>query len=162
MRTMLVLLIPLVLIGCRPQTHEMTPQEKETAKREIAGILDSIVRACNQLDCQKALMPYSDSPDFMGVNTDGSVCDFDALRDNNTALFNAVSSFTFTTTKVDFHFIGDKSVLCTWIGSSEIILKTGEHVRTPTLVSTLLFSRLSDEWKITYSHQSASPLIFVR
>ena len=137
----------------------MTPQEKETTKKEIAGIVDRIVRGCDQLDIQEALKPYSDAPNFVAVNTDGSVVDHEGFKTINAELFKSVSSFKFTTTKEDFHFLADNLVLCTWIGSSEIILKSGEHSKIPSFATTLLFSKVNNDWKIVYSHQSASPLM---
>ena len=135
----------------------MTHQEKDAAKKEIAGIVDGIVRSCDQLDYQGALKPYFDSPGFVAVNTDGSVVDYQGFKNLNTELFKTVTSFTFTTTKLDVHFLTDTVLLCTWTGNSEIVVKSGEHFRTPAFAATLLFSKVNNEWKITYSHESASP-----
>jgi hypothetical protein len=159
LRTNSFLLLSFFFIACQQQPHPMTPQEKETAQKEIAGIVDGIVRGCNQLDVQEALKPYSDSPNFVAVNTDGSVVDHEGFKTINAELFKAVSSFKFTTTKEDFRFLGDNLVLCTWIGRSEVVLKSGEHSRIPAFATTLLLSKVNNEWKIIYSHQSASPLM---
>lgn len=137
----------------------MSPQEKETVKKELAGIVEGIVRGCDQLDIQEVLKSYSDSRDFVAVNTDGSVVDYEGFKDINTELFTALTSFKFTTTKEDFRFLTDSLVLCTWIGNSEIVLKSGEHLKIPAFVTTFLFSKVNNEWKIMYSHQSASPSI---
>jgi hypothetical protein len=135
----------------------MNPQEKETAQKEIAGIVDGIVRGCDQLDIQEVLKPYSDSANFVAVNTDGSVVDHEGFKTINAELFKAVSSFKFTTTKEDLRFLGDNLVLCTWIGRSELVLKSGDQFRIPAFATTLLLSKVNNEWKIIYSHQSASP-----
>ena len=156
LRTILFLILPFFFIACQQQPHQMTPQEKDAAKKEIAGIVDGIVRSCDQLDYQGALKPYYDSPSFVAVNTDGSVVDYEGFKSLNTELFKAASSFKFNTTKVDVHFLADNVVLCTWTGNSEIGLKSGEHFRTPAFAATLLFSKVNSEWKITYSHESAS------
>lgn len=159
MRTILFLLFSFFFIACQQQPRQLTSHEKETVKKEISGIVDDIVRGCDQLDIQEILKPYSDSPDFVAVNTDGSVVDYEGFRSINTELFKALSSFKFTTTKEDFRFLADNLVLCTWVGSSEIVLKSGEHFKIPAFVTTLLFSKHDNEWKIMYSHQSASPSI---
>ena len=135
----------------------MTHQEKDAAQKEIAGIIDGIVRSCDQLDYQGALKPYFDSPSFVAVNTDGSVVDYEGFKNLNTELFKTVTSFTLTTTKLDVHFLTDTVLLCTWTGNSEIVVKSGEHFRTPAFAATLLFSKVNNEWKIMYSHESASP-----
>ena len=135
----------------------MTHQEKDAAQKEIAGIIDGIVRSCDQLDYQGALKPYFDSPSFVAVNTDGSVVDYEGFKNLNTELFKAVSTFKFTTTTLDVHFLTDNVVLCTWTGNSEIVLTSGERFRTPAFAATLLFSKVNNEWKIMYSHESASP-----
>lgn len=159
MRTNVLLLLSFFIIACQQQPHQMTPQEKETAKAEIAGIVEGIVHGCDRLDIQEALKPYSDSPGFVAVNTDGSVVDHEGFKTINAELFEAVSSFRFTTTKEDIRFLADNLVLCTWIGSTEIVLKSGEHSRIPAFATTLLFSKVNHEWKIIYSYQSASPSV---
>jgi|SRR3989339_418120 len=157
LRTNSLLILSFFFIACRQQPHQGTPQEKETAKKEIAVIVDGIVRGCDQLDIQEALKPYSDSPDFVAVNTDGSVVDYEGFRTINAEVFKAASSFKFITAKQDFHFLAENLVLCTWIGSSDIVLKSGEHFKIPAFATTLLLNKVNNEWKILYSHQSASP-----
>lgn len=47
-------------------------------------------------------------------------------------------------------------MLYTWIGKAEIELKTGEKINFDSYVGTMLFRKLSNKWKITYAHESAS------
>ena len=157
LRTTSFLLLSLFFIACQQQPHQMSPQEKEVAKKEIADIIDGIVRGCAQLDIQEVLKPYSGSSAFVAVNTDGSVVDYEGFKNINAELFKAVSSFKFISRVEDFRFLGDNLVLCTWIGSSAMVLKSGEHFKIPAFATTLLLSKVNNEWKIIYSHQSASP-----
>ena len=146
-------------IGCNPtsdkETTEMTETEKETAKQEISSINASVIKGVNELNVDAALKGYS--TDCRGVNTDGTSFDYVSLAGGFSQSFGGVKSLNFTKVKEDFKFISKTFVLCTWTGTVEPELKTGEHLKNDPHTASLLYSKINNEWKIVYEHDSESP-----
>ncbi len=149
------------LTSCQNQSTEFewTEQEKEIAKKEISNVVKVIIENAEKVDVQSAIEPYLNSPEFMLVNPDGSVDNYDNFKNKATESFNQFTAYNQTTIKEEYRFLNKDLVLYTWIGKAEIILKTGEKMNFKSYVGTMLFSKLNNEWRITYAHESASPPI---
>jgi len=147
----------LFLVSCQNESSEMTSQEKETAKKEISDIGKSIVQSVEQLDIESAIKPYSDSPDFLIINPDGSYQDYAGFKNANTEAFKQLTSMKQTNIKEEFRFLSKTQVLYTWFGKNEIELKTGEKIKNESYIGTMLFNKINNEWRIVYAHESASP-----
>ena len=142
-------------------TTELAPADKEEVKREIAGRIDEIIKGCKQLNIDTALNAYWDSPDFEIVSTDGSVINFQTMKNTAAAFFKSAKYVTYTTIKEDFKFLSKSLVMCTWIGREEDELKTGEHTKIDPYVGSMLFGKIDNEWKIVYVHESSAPAMKV-
>jgi hypothetical protein len=163
--TSIIILTAIFLCGCQyadnssqPSVNvtELSPGDKEVVKKEIAASIDQIIRGCTQLNADTALNPYWNSPDFVIVNPDGSVANFQAMKDAKSAFMKSAKYVTFTTTKEDFKFLSKSLVLCTWTGRDEFELKTGEHMKIVPYVGSMLFSKAGNDWRIIYSHESSA------
>ncbi len=154
-----VIIFSLLLVSCQNESSEMTPKEKETAKKEISDIGKGIIQSVERLDIESAIKPYSDSPDFLMINPDGSYQDYAAFKSSNTEAFNQLTSMKQTNIKEEFRFLSKKQVLYTWFGKNEIELKTGEKIKNESYIGTMLFNKINNEWRIVYAHESASPPI---
>jgi hypothetical protein len=137
-------------------TTELSPADKEQVKREIAGRIDEIIKGCKQLNADTALNAYWDSADFVIVNTDGSVINFQTMKNTTATFFKSAKYVTYTTVKEDFKFLSKSLVMCTWTGREEYELKTGEHMKADPYVGSMLFSKIGNEWKIVYAHESST------
>ena len=93
----------------------------------------------------------------MVINPDGSIVNYDNFKINGIESFKQFTAYNQTTIKEEYRFLNKNLVLYTWIGKAEIELKTGEKMNFDSYVGTMLFSKLNNEWKITYAHESASP-----
>jgi ketosteroid isomerase-like protein len=155
------LLITLVLFfffGCAKQEPaQMTPQEQETAKKEIREVVNLIVQAANKMDVEALLQPYSNSPDFILFNTDGSMVDYQGGKNGTAEWFKSLAALKFTTVKDEFRFLPNNIVICAWLAKCEMTLKTGEHSKIDTYGITLVFRKIDNQWKVIYSHESALP-----
>ena len=159
MKNMLLFILAIIFMSCQQRPSEMTPEAKDVVKKEISSIVSGILQSLEKSDIEAALKPYSSSTDFIAVNTDGSIVDYQGLKNANVEAFKILSLIKFTTGKEYFRFLSDSLVLYTWVGSAEQLLKSGEHSKTPAYVATLLFSKVNYEWKVIYSHESASPSV---
>ncbi len=62
--------------------------------------------------------------------------------------FKTLASMNSRTIRQDFTFLSKDLVTCTWIGSNEFQLKTGEKMKIEPYIGSLLFRRKVTEWKI--------------
>jgi len=154
-----IVVTSLFFLSCQNKPSELTPQQKETAKKEISDIGKYVIKSCEQLDINAAKKPYLNSPDFIIINPDGSYLNFQEFLNANTEAFKQFSAMKQETIKEDFRFLTKTQVLYTWFGKTEIELKSGEKMKFESYIGTMLFSKINNEWKIAYVHESASSLI---
>ena len=154
-----IILFSFTLTSCQNQSAEFewTEKEKEIAKKEISNVAKVIIESAEKVDIQSALEPYLNSPEFMVVNPDGSIDNYDNFKINGTESFKQFTAYNQTTIKEEYRFLNKDLVLYTWIGKAEIVLKTGEKMSFDSYVGTMLFRKLNSKWRITYAHETASP-----
>jgi ketosteroid isomerase-like protein len=159
MKTKILITLALFfLVGCAKQEPaRMTPQEQETAKKEIREVLNLLVQAANKMDLEALMQPYLNSPDFILVNTDGSMVDYQGAKNGTADLFKSLASLKFTGVKDEFRFLSNNVVICAWLSKCEMTLKTGELSKFDRYGVTFVFSKINNQWKIIYSHESALP-----
>jgi ketosteroid isomerase-like protein len=154
------LLITLVLsffFGCaKQQPAQMTPQEQETAKKEIREVISLIVEACDKMDLEALFQPYLNSPDFILINADGSMVDYQGAKNGTAELLKSLSSLKYTTVKDEFRFLPNNIVIYAVLFKCEMTLKTGERSKIDAFGVTAVFNKINNQWKIIYSHESAS------
>lgn len=154
-----LIMFSLFLVCCQNESAELTSQEKELAKKEISDIGKGVIQSVERLDIESALKPYANSPDFLMINPDGSYADYNGFKSTGTETFKQLHSMKQTTIKEEFRFLTKTQVLYTWFGRNEIELKTGEKIKNESYIGSMIFSKINNEWKIVYAHESASPPI---
>jgi hypothetical protein len=154
-----LIMFSLFFVSCQNESSELTPQEKEIAKKEISDIGKGVLQSIERLDIESALKPYLNAPDFLMINPDGSFADYNGFKRTGTETFKQLTSMKQTTIKEEFRFLTKTQVLYTWFGKNEIELKTGEKIKNESYIGSMLFSKINNEWKIVYAHESASPPI---
>ena len=161
----------ILLFGCKnsgeprkatQEKTEMSSEEKETAKREISARVDEIVKGANSLNVDAAIKPYSNEADFKIVNPDASLADYQTMKNTQNEAFKTLASMNFKTIKQDFTFLETDLVMCTWTGSNEFELKSGEKMKIEPYVGSMLFRKRNNEWSIVYAHETAAPPVTIR
>ena len=138
---------------------EISSDEREISKKAISERIEEIIKAAKELDVDAALKPYASDADFKIVNPDASVTGFQTMKNAQAEAFKTVVSMNFRTLKQEFIFLTKNLVICTWTGSNEFELKTGEKMKIDPYVGTMIFRRTDNEWKIIYAHETtASPV----
>jgi len=154
----------ILCVGCKnssdtqvtsSEKREMTVAEKETAKTEISNINTQIVSNLNALDVEASMQGYSKN--LKSVSVTGATLTYQELVDGNKAAFTGLKSFNLTKVNEDFLFISETFVLCTWTGTLEVELKTGERFKNDIHTASLLYNKIDNEWKIVYEHGSETP-----
>lgn len=138
------------------QTTELSPDEKETVKKEISARIEEIIKGAKELNVEAAAKPYSSDADFKIVNPDASVTDLKTMKSAQAEGFKTLASMNFTTIKQDFAFLAKDLVMCTWTGRNEFELKSGEKMKIEPYVGSMLFRKRNNEWKIIYAHETTA------
>ncbi len=160
----LIFLTILVISGCKnpnnmtseSQSAEISSEEKEIIKKAISNRIEEIIKGAKELDVNAALNSYSNDADFRIVNPDASVTDFQTMKAAQTEAFKTLASMNFKTIKQDFTFLTKNLVICTWTGSNEFELKSGEKMKINPYVGTMIFTKNDNEWKIIYAHETTA------
>jgi hypothetical protein len=139
----------------------ISTEEKEIIKKEISERIEEIIKGANTLDVEAAIKPYSNEADFRIVNPDATVTDFQTMKTTQVEAFKTLASMNFKTIKQDFIFLTKNTVICTWTGSNDFELKSGEKMKIDPYVGTLIFRKKNNEWKIIYAQESTAPPILL-
>lgn len=135
-------------------SQNLAAQETK-AEKEISQINTEFISAVNGQDIKGILAEYS--PGIKSVNPDGSVNDYQGISDGLTKAFQYVKSLKYSKSKEEFKVLSTGLVLCTWTGTVEIELKSGQKMMNYPHVASLLFSKTGNTWKIVYEHASEAP-----
>jgi len=157
MKKELTFLVAVTIAGCTSQPKALTDIEKDSIINEVKKDFYTMVEACNSADLNSALQLYLDSPEFLGIASDGSIVDYPQFRKANEEYFGAIASQKFVTTKESFKFLDDNLILSAWQGTNEAVLKSGEKMTFSSFGVTSLFKKIDDKWKVVYFHESGLP-----
>jgi ketosteroid isomerase-like protein len=159
MKTNLLITLALFFFfGCAKQEPaQMTPQEQETAKKEIREVVNVIFQSLEKMDVEALFQSYSNSHDFILITTEGSMLDYQGAKNEHAEWFKSLSSLKVTSVKDEFRFPPGNIVIYAWLGKFEMTLKTGEQLQIDKFGVTLIFSKIENHWKVIYQHSSALP-----
>ena len=149
----------LAIVGCaREQADSLSPQQKEQMKLEVQAATDSIISRWAALDVAGGLTYYSDSPDWVWFGPGGTRYDFKAFKKLWTEVNQSTASLKVTTVHEEFKVIARTVVICVWEGKDENIMKSGDTLIYDPHAITFVFTKIADQWKVTYTHESGIPV----
>lgn len=130
-------------------------QDQDTAKKEISAVVKLINQSLEKKDVEALFQLYSDSSDFF--TTDGSMINFQAFKNHNTAWLNSLTALKVTTYGEFYRFLPGNTVICSWTGKFEMTLKSGEELKIDKFGITYIFRKIDNNWKVIHQHASALP-----
>ena len=139
----------------------LSNSEKEKIKNELQEAINTLIAGCETLDMELAFSVFSNSPDFLMMGTDGSLCDYQTYLDNNINYLMTCANFKLTTIKEEIRVLDRDMAIFAWAYRAEAILKTGEQDIVEHAGASFVFRKVSDEWKVVYYHESSLPVIRV-
>jgi hypothetical protein len=139
----------------------LSRSEKEEIEKELREAISTLIMGCEALDMKLAFQAFSDSPDFLMMGTDGSLCDYQTYLENNISYLMTCSSFKLTTFKDEIRILNRDMAIFSWAYGAEAILKTGELDIVEKAGASFVFSKVNNEWKVVYYHESSLPAIRV-
>ncbi len=131
--------------------------EREQIKKEIKGIINNLIVGCETLDMELAFDMFSDTPDFLMMETGGALCDYQTYVNNNINYLTTCSSFKLTTRSEEIRVINRDVAIFAWSYQVVATLKTGEQDSIENAGASFVFNRVADEWKVVYYHESTLP-----
>ena len=90
------------------ETQHISNSDKEKITNEIKEAVNTVIMGCEALDMDLAFSIFSNSPDFLMIGMDGSLCDYQTYLKNNRDYLMTCSSFTLTTLKEEIKIAGKK------------------------------------------------------
>lgn len=155
MKKLCLFILSMILISCGTKTNlPLTVTDKETLKGEIKPVLTQIIENSEKGDLEKAIGPYLNSTEFIGISN-GQVFDFNGLKEGNKQYFDAMKEQKFTETLLKYTFIDKETVIVTWGGSAIAELKDGQKLKIDPFTATLIFKKIEGAWRVLYSHESS-------
>jgi hypothetical protein len=138
--------------------EHLSSSEKEKIKKELREAINTLIAGCEALDMELAFRIFSNSPGFLMMGTDGSLCDYQTYLNNNIAYLMTCSNFELTMLKEEIRILNRDVAIFSWAYRAEATLKTGEQDIFENAGATFVFSKVNkDEWKVVYYHESSLP-----
>lgn len=141
------------------QSKELSPAQISHIKKEVKAAGGGLIADLQKLDAEGSLQFYSDSPQWVMFNADGSRSSYQEARKAISDLVNSAIAYKWTTTRQDFIVLSDDTVICAWDGKDETLLKSGERVTYDPHAYTMVFKKTAGQWKIIYQQDSGNPVI---
>ena len=141
------------------EKKSLTRSEIERIHKEIKGVLDTLIFGCENLDMDLAFGMFHESPDFLMMGTGGSLSNYQEYLVNNLDYLKTCSGFKLTTNKKEIRALNCETAICAWAYRVEATLKTGEQDIIENAGASFVFSKINEEWKVVYYHESSSPPI---
>lgn len=157
MKSILFIMMVLFSFPCysNPLHVLLTPQDQNTAKKEISAVVKLINQNLEKMDVEALFQSYSDSSDF--ITTDGSMANLQVFKNHNAAWFNSLAVLKVTTFSENYRFLPGNIVICSWTGKYEMTLKTGEQLKISKFGTTYIFRKIDNKWKVIHQHASSLP-----
>ena len=137
--------------------EHLSDSEREKIKNELQEVINTLIAGCEALDMELAFGMFSNSPDFLMMGTDGSLCDYQTYLDDNINYLMTCENFKLTTFQEEIRILDHDMAIFSWAYRAEATLKTGEQDIVENAGATFVFSKVNDEWKVVYYHESSVP-----
>src|ERR1700676_4387449 len=125
--------------------NEVRPLYKDLIHYTEAAQLDSFMRC------------YAETPDFLAVSGDGMIRNYEDFKKICKDYYDSLKEQKLTTTHEIFHVLADNIVVLCWSGNIDAFFKNGDVWKMKNYTVTFLYKKISGEWKVIHSHESALP-----
>lgn len=145
--------ILLIVFGfSQKKGDQMNQKQINQAKIEVTSVFDSINSIYERKDANSALKYYSS--DFVAYATNGQKFDLQSVMDQYTKGYETLSTYKWTTYKVDFIVVTKDLAVISVDGRNESVLNSGQKLIFDPSHYTLAYKRVDGLWKFCYQHFS--------
>lgn len=135
----------------------LTAEKKQAIETEILGLTKVFFQEVEKLDIERCMTYFANTPDFLAINPDGTLGDYDALKKLNADGFSQMTALKVTAKKESVRVLSDTQALYTFSMSQAGTLKTGQKINYDNVAGTMLFTNINGAWKATFYQESAAP-----
>jgi hypothetical protein len=139
------------------KAQSLSSTEIAEIEGQLQEAINNLITGCESLDIEMAFQIFSNSPDFLMMATDGTVCDYQTYLNDNVNYLSSCSSFNLTTFQREIRVLDRNTAVLAWAYGAEATLKTGERDIIERAGASFLFKKVEDEWKVVYDHESSVP-----
>jgi hypothetical protein len=136
-------------------TQPLSVSEEKRIEQELRAAIDTLIAGCEALDMDLAFKIFADSPAFLMMATDGSLCDYQTYLTNNVDYLMTCSEFELTTFSEEIRILNRDVAVYAWSYGAKATLKTGEQDIIDNAGASFVFRRVDDEWRVVYYHESS-------
>ncbi len=142
--------------ACQPATTELTEEQKAAIAAEVNAINAELLDAMNEVDADRVMSYYLNSPELVEAFAGHLVVGFAALDDLAQRVFAMVASQAITVTESRTTVLAP-DVVCVVLQMTGTFTDTS-GVTVPEIAgaSTLIWVRRNGEWKVHFAHSSTS------
>lgn len=150
----------LIILSCTSQKDKlMTQQEKDQIRNEVMTVSDNFMKTIVNKDLDGLMNFCQESPEWITLNADGTSWDYKTARQAFVSIFDSTATFKWTRIRQEFNIISRDLVITALFSKEENIMKSGDKISYDSHAYTMVFRKISDQWKLIYSHDSGIPVI---
>ena len=155
MKKLILTLLPIIILSCGTKTENILAEnEKEIIKSELQSIMNQFIQNNEIGNMEKAIEPYSDSPEFIIISSNGQISDYNKFMVENKYYFEALKSQKFSKSEIIYTFINNETVIITWGCSAFVQMKDEQEIKIDPYTVTFIFKKANELWKVIYAHGS--------
>ena len=145
--------ILLIVFGFSQKKGDKLNQKQiEQIKIEVTAVFDSINAIYERKDQNSASKYYSS--DFVAYATNGQKFDLKGVMDQYAKGYETLSTYKWTTYKVDFIVVTKDLVVISVDGRNESVFNSGQKLIYDPSHYTLAYKKVDGSWKFCYHHFS--------
>jgi hypothetical protein len=131
--------------------------DKNRITKEVNAVFEGLIRYTETARVDSFLSHYADCPDFHAVSGDGAIRNYEDFSRICKEYYGSLKEQKLTTQSKIVNILDETAVALCWSGNIDAFFKNGDMMKMPNYTVTFLFKKMSGEWKVIHSHESALP-----
>ena len=131
--------------------------DKNQIVNEVKPLFADLTHYTETAQVDSFLRCYADIPDFLAVSGDGMIRNYGEFKKICKDYYDSVKEQKLVTIHEIFHVLDENTVVLCWSGNIDAFFKNGDVMKMPNYTVTFLFKKISGDWKVIHSHESALP-----
>jgi ketosteroid isomerase-like protein len=131
--------------------------DKDRIANEVRSLFTDLTRYTETAEVDSFLRCYADTPDFLAVSADGMIRNYADFKKICKDYYDSIKEQKLATIHEIFHVLDENTVVLCWSGNIDAFFKNGDTMKMQNYTVTFLLKKISGEWKVIHSHESALP-----
>ncbi len=144
-------------IPCHCQNFYTMNIDKDRILNEVNPLAQDLIHYSETAQLDSFLRCYAETTDFLAVSGDGVIRNYNDFRKISKDYYGPLREQKLTTVHEIFHVLDDSTVILCWSGNIDAFFKNGDVWKMQNYTVTLIYKKISGQWKVIHSHESALP-----